>query len=323
MKMKCEATCGVCYFSGGRRQEFDENDLLWFCEACKKVFFCEIGLAQDYDHLGKKTYSCPQCRTILVKQEVDKVIIAKKMLPSKKIESHEMYHDLMEEKKTKKRKFFRKDKKTKVSAYIHSQISELADISGLNNQIILEIGKIFNLEVDKKLKKSLKKNELLMELAQEDEKFLEFLYNSIFTFEATLEAFKLRIALYFSQREGESISFQFESGNSSLCDMKIIDKTGNEIWIFCTEEDLDIDNLESLANRAFSIDYLKQPQLKAVYIIAKSFSYMALSMIDKYKRALTAVNQAISETDPTTWKALPIILWCEVHRTLEFKELKK
>lgn len=321
--MKCEAICGVCYFSGGRMQEFDENDLLWFCEVCKRIFFCEVGLGHDYNYLGKTSFSCPQCRTPLIKQEVDKIIIAKKMHTSRKMESHEIYHQLMT-KKVEKQKLhlFHRNTKPKVSVLLLSQISELNDINGLDNDLILEAGRSYKLELNK-LGKIKKKKDLLKEIAQVDEKFLEYLYNAIFNFDESLEAFKLRIAIYFSQMDRNKVKIYFSNEKSNFFDLKIISDSDDEIWIFCTEYDLDVGNLERLANRAFSVDYAKNPQIKAVYIIAKSFSYMALSMIDKYQSALTAVNEAPENESSSFWKTLPIVLWKEVPQKLEFHKVRK
>lgn len=77
MKVKCQASCSKCYHEKGRTQEFDSNDLIWFCTSCKQNLLCDIGIARGYDHAGKVMYSCNICGRPLIKEEVDKSIIAK------------------------------------------------------------------------------------------------------------------------------------------------------------------------------------------------------------------------------------------------------
>ena len=89
MKISCDAKCERCYHEKGRRQDLDENDLVFFCPSCKRIFLCEIGLGR----VGLN-YSCPYDNTIVIKEEVDKSIIQKKGVLNTKFtstSSEEMY----------------------------------------------------------------------------------------------------------------------------------------------------------------------------------------------------------------------------------------
>ncbi|MHA2293911.1 MAG: hypothetical protein ACXACK_17270 [Candidatus Hodarchaeales archaeon] len=309
--MSCEARCSKCYFKGGRRQDFDENDLIWYCSQCKKVYFCDIGLTRSYDHQNKLKYSCPHCGSLLINEEVDKIIIDKKMVPKKSTESHEVYHQLMSSssEKTKKEKFWRRSSSQgrSINAFEHSQISELNDVKGLTLPLIFEFTKRFKIKNFNSLIKIKSKRELLSKLAEKNEKIIPFLYSALFGTEPTHLAFELRFGVFISSKvSGES---KILLSTDDKCDLTLVEPSGDETLIYCVEENLDLDNLELIARKAFSGDFKKSPKMKRIFLVAKSFSYIAIRMIKKYQSVLTGIEVAPEDKSNQLLYSLPIILW--------------
>ncbi|MCK4848805.1 MAG: hypothetical protein KAT16_07280, partial [Candidatus Heimdallarchaeota archaeon] len=184
MKIACEAKCERCYHEKGRRQDLAENDLVFFCSSCKRIFLCEIGLGR----VGTK-YSCPFDNTIVVKEEVDKSIIQKKGIPGRKVastSSEEIYHSLIgdkEEKKKKKRFWQRSDSSKSLTAYHHSKVSELNDIDHLTVNLLLEIAKGENIKNIEVFQKVTKKLDFLDRLGREKKEIIDNLYAALFKFE--------------------------------------------------------------------------------------------------------------------------------------------
>lgn len=327
MKVKCQASCSKCYHEKGRTQEYDVNDLIWFCTSCKKNFLCEIGVAQGYNQGGKVMYSCNICGRPLIKEEVDKSIIKKSSVPGKRPETEDLYHSLMgskEKRKTKKRRW-RKAKKrtTALSSYEQSQISELCDIEGLSIPLILELSSNFNINNLHNYKDSKEIHDLLSRFAQENSTFMPFLYSSLIQLDSTPGAFKLRFAVFCSsQMTGKyEITAFNRSTKEEGFDFKIIKSSGSETWVYCLEEDMDIDNLEKLANRVFNVNFEEFPNLKRVFLAAKSFSYLAKGLISKYQTVLTGIDTPSNESSKELWQSIPLLLWQPIPGKIDFQNV--
>lgn len=318
MKLKCEASCATCYFTGGRRQDFDENDLIYFCQSCKRFYFCDIGLAR-----GGADYLCPVCNVKLRKEEVDKIIIAKGLIPrgTTSKDPHDMYHKVMGSTKKMKKKHKKKQKQAgSLTAYELSQISELIDIEGLTIPLILELAQTnFGIESSKKLKKIKTKRELLTVLTEIDFTILPFLYSSLFQFNSNIEALKLRFAVFcITFPDFKDISLRSRSSSKGNYDIKLIDSSGKNSWVYFTDRDLDLKSLEVLANRAFSMDFRKFPNLVRILIVAPSISYMAKGMINKFQSIFTGMDDTSTEIN---WRSIPVHLFEEVPRKIEFRKI--
>ncbi|MFX0152453.1 MAG: hypothetical protein ACFFAJ_16820, partial [Candidatus Hodarchaeota archaeon] len=309
MKMKCEATCATCYFPGGRRQEFGENDLLWFCNSCRKFFFCDVGLGRS-----SRGYSCPFCTGSLVKEEVDKGLIAKGLTPigQSSSETHEMYHKVMGSSKTKKG-FWRRNKKEKKSltAYEHSQISELGDIEGLTIPLILELARTFKIDNLKNFQKIQSKKDLLSQLAEKHDKIIPFLYSTLFQFESGPNEIQLRFAVFCPNiiSNLNRIVLAESSQSKRKYDLSIIDSNDKETWVYCLDEVIDLNNLETLVNKALTIDFKKFPNVLRVFLVARTFSFLARGMIKKYQTILTGIEDEDDLASSELWRSIPIFLF--------------
>lgn len=321
MKLKCEASCATCYFTGGRRQEFGENDLLWFCNGCRKFFFCDIGLGRS-----SRGFSCPFCGVILVKEEVDKGLIAKGLTPigQSSSETHEMYHKVMGSSKTKKR-FWSRNKKEKKSltAYEHSQISELGDIEGLTMPLMFELARTFKIDNIKKFQKIKSKRELLSQLAENNDEIIPFLYSTLFQFESGHNEIQLRFAVFCPEiiPNLNKIRLTESSTSEREYDLKLIDSNEKKTWVYCLDEVIDLNNLETLVNKALSIDFKKFPTVSRVFLVARTFSFMARSMIKKYQTVLTGIEDEDDLASSELWRSIPIFLFESTRGKLEFKKV--
>ncbi|MFX1514868.1 MAG: hypothetical protein ACFFC6_01030 [Promethearchaeota archaeon] len=321
MKVKCQASCTKCYHEQGRVHDYDANDLIWFCKSCKKNFLCDIGIAQSYGQGGKVIYSCNICGRPLIKEEVDKSIIEKRTVPGE-LQSEDLYHSLMEPKdkrKTKKRWWQKGDKiTTALSSLEQSQISELCDIEGLTIPIVLESAKDFNIVQLSNYKEYKKLNELLFRLAHEEPSFIPFLFSSLIQLESKPRAFLLRFAVFCSSQMARKakITIPHQSVPEQSYDLKIIDPTGKETWVFCLEDDMDIDNLEKLAKRLFTVNFEEYPNLTRVYLVANSFSYLAKGLLSKYQTVLTGID-----TPNENLLSIPLLLWQPKPGKLDFQNV--
>ncbi len=321
MKVKCQASCSKCYHEKGRIQEYDVNDLIWFCTSCKKNFLCEIGVAQGYNHEGKVMYSCNICGRPLIKEEVDKSIIKKSSVPGKRTKTEDIYHNLMgtkEKRKTKKRWWKKAGKGvTALSSYEQSQISELCDVKGLKIPLIIEFISSFDMNNPQDYQDSRDIRDLLSSLAQENPTIIPFLYSSLIELDSQLDAFKLRFAVFCSSQMSGKI--KETSTMAEGCDFKIIDSSGNETWVYCIEEDIDIDNLEKLANRVFNVNFEEFPNLKRVFLTAKSFSYLAKGLLSKYQTVVTGIDTPSNESSKELWQTIPLVLWQPIPGNTNFQ----
>jgi hypothetical protein len=321
VKLKCEASCATCYFSGGRRQEFGENDLLWFCNGCRKFFFCDVGLGRS-----SRGHTCPFCGVFLVKEEVDKGLIAKGLRPigQSSSETHEMYHKVMGSSKTKKR-FWNRDKKEKKSltAYEHSQISELGDIKGLTIPLLLELARTLKINNLKKFQKITSKRELLSQLAEKNDEIVPFLYSTLFQLETGSNEIQLRFAVFCPEiiSNLNKIVLAKSSKSKQEYDLKLVDANEKETWIYCLDEDIDLKNLETLVKKALTINFKKYPKVSRVFLVARTFSFMAKGMIKKYQTVLTGIEDESDLASSELWRSIPIFLFESTRGKLEFKKI--
>ena len=327
MKVKCQASCTKCYHEKGRVQEYDVNDLIWFCTSCKKNFLCEIGVAQGYDQGGKVKYSCNICGRPLKKEEVDKSIIEKSSIPGIRSESEDLYHSLMgskEKKKTKKKWWRKTDKREKtLSSLEQSQISELCDIKGLTIPIVLAFAQKFEIRNLSNFRNMKDIRNLLFRLALEDQKVIPFLFSSLIQLDPNPRAFLLRFTVFCSSHiSGKTeIIINHQSMENENYDFKIIDPSGKETWVYCLEEDLDIDNLEKFAKRIFDVDFKEFPNLQRVYLAANSFSYITKGLLSKYQTVLTGIDTPSPESSQEIWQSIPLLLWQPIPGKLEFQNV--
>ncbi|MFX1283232.1 MAG: hypothetical protein ACFFB5_06235 [Promethearchaeota archaeon] len=326
MKVQCQALCTKCYHEKGRTQEFDVNDLIWFCISCKKVFLCDIGVAQSYNQRGNVAHSCNICKRPLIKEEVDKTIIAKKSVPGNHLKTENLYQRLMraeKKRKTKKRLLRRSTKQTTtLSVYEQSQISELCDVDGLTVPLILEFALDFEIKKIKDYYKNKEISELLLQLAQEDPAIIPFFYSALLKLEPNPRAFELRFAVFCSSYLSENSKIKLPPQSTSRkYDIKIVEASGTETWIYCSEKDLDIDNLENLAERVFNIKFEDFPNLKRIFLVANSFSYLAKGLIMKYQSVLTGLDSPLSESSTGKWESIPLTLWQPLPRKLLFQQV--
>ncbi|MHA2245722.1 MAG: hypothetical protein ACXADY_12220 [Candidatus Hodarchaeales archaeon] len=320
MKVKCQASCRKCYHEKGRTQEFDSNDIIWFCNSCKQNFLCDIGLARGYDQKGKVVFSCSICGRPLVEEEVDKSIIAKKSVQGGRTEMGDLYNKLMAKKgKKKKRRFGKSPTEITLTAFERSQISEICDVKGLTVNLILEFVSDFKI---KKSKSNLEIDELLYRLAQEDPAIIPFLYASLVKLDSDPRSFEFRFATFCSSRiHGKSKIVISRQTSDEQCNFKMIEPSGSETWIYCLEKDMDIDNLEKLAARVFNVDFKEFPNLKRVFLAAKSFSYLAKGLLSKYQAILTGIDTPSNESSKKLLQSIPLLLWQPIPGKTDFQNV--
>lgn len=307
LKISCDATCERCYHEKGRRQDLHENDLILFCTSCKRAYLCEIGLAR----FGNE-FHCPFDNTAIIKEEVDKSIIQMKGTPGEDQSfSEEMYHRLVGDKeiKGKRRQSSRSSSKTKtLTAYHHSKISELNDIQNLTKDLLLEIARKYNVTNTKELEKVKSKKELLDRLGRENESIIDSLYGILGNFEDVSSAIEIRFAVFIPSiiPKNKIISL---TDSLSLCDIIIKDLNDDEYWVFCSDEYVDLHNIENLTKRATKIEFKNYPFVKNIFFVAKKFSYVAKGMIKKYESAFTGIEQIQSDGSVDVSRSIPLTLW--------------
>ncbi|MFX0125380.1 MAG: hypothetical protein ACFFAE_17255 [Candidatus Hodarchaeota archaeon] len=272
-------------------------------------------------------YSCNICGRPLIKEEVDKSIIKRRSVPGKDTKTEDLYHSLMGSEggiKTKKRWWQRAGKRvTSLSSYEQSQISELCDVEGLTIPLILEFSTGFKIDNLSHYQDRKEKRDLLFRLAHEDPIFLSFLFSSLIELDSIPGAFELRFAVFCSSQFPGRIkkATPRESTGDEGYDFRIIETTGNETWVYSLEENMDIDNLEKLANRAFNINFKEYPNLKRVFLAAKSFSYLTKGLISKYQTVLTGIDSPVNESSKETWQSIPLLLWQPMPGKIDFQNV--
>ncbi|WP_455463562.1 hypothetical protein [Candidatus Hodarchaeum mangrovi] len=320
--MTCDAKCLTCYYEKGRRSNFGMNDIIWFCPACKRDYFCEIGLTQGYDRNNQIIYSCPHCNTLLKQQEVDKIIIAKSNDKlRKKEDSHELYQKVMNTKEKTSGLFRRRKTSEKtITELERSQISELTDNPNLSVPIILEIAKSFyQLSVDDE-KAYQSPFMLLNYFASKNTDLVPLLYSSICQNEDTHAALIIRFTVFCHKWNYNKIDIGSKS-TDDIYDIRL-SKDNEEILVFCSEKHLDVDTLEAFLRRPFSLNFKDFPKVTQIFFVAKSFSYVSREMIKKYHSALTARDKELQILSKgVSWEIIPLRLWKEKPHEIEFIEL--
>ena len=321
MKISCDAQCERCYHDKGRRQDFSENDLILFCTACKRVYLCDIGLAR----FGNE-FHCPFDNTLIIKEEVDKSIIQMKGIPGEDQKfSEEMYHHLVGDKKKKKKGgfSFRSSSKTDtLSAYHHSKISELGDIQNLSKDLILEIAKKHGSLNIKELQKEKSKKDLLNRLGQENRSIIDSLYSILCNFELVKDAIKISFSIYLPSIIS-GLKIISLSDPLLPCDIVVKDNLDNEWWVFCSDEFVDLHNIENLTKRATEIDFKKYPTVKNIFFVAKKFSYVAKGMIKKHESAFTGIEQILPDGSVDVSRSIPLTLWESISNSNSFQKTSK
>ncbi|UCE14421.1 MAG: hypothetical protein JSV04_04395, partial [Candidatus Heimdallarchaeota archaeon] len=290
--------------------------------SCKKNYLCEIGVTRGYNR-GKEEYSCNYCGRPLIQEEVDKSIIEKKSGLTKSVETDDLYQKLRGvEKKGKKRRWQRTTEKTPaLTMFERSQISELGDVLGLDVPLILEISKEFQINKMEKQFKGTSKKELLSKFAHADPKFIPYLYSSLIKLAPDSRSFKLRFSVFWASRLPRENKIELPlPAIKNAPDIKITDSTGKETWIYCTTEDLDINNLEAFAERVFSVDF-NPSKVTQIFLVAKSFSYLAQGLIMKYQSVLAGIDESPAEDSSKLWNSIPLVIWQEVPGKLEFQNV--
>ena len=321
MKISCSAKCERCYHEKGRRQDLDENDLVFFCPSCKRIYLCEIGLARVANN-----YSCPFDNTIVVKEEVDKSIIQKKGLSVRKVKStssEEMYHSLIgdeEEKKKKKRFWKRSGSSESLTAYHHSKISELNDIENLTVELLIEIAKWGEVKNIKYLKKISKKLDFLDRLGREKEEIIDHIYAVLLKLEDVPKALELRFAVFVAT-VNTNVSQILITSHNNPCDITVVDDQGLETWVFFTNDNIDLHNLEDFTNRALNIDLKKYPKVRDIYFVAKKFSYVASGMMKKFQGAFTGIETLEPDGTLNVSRSIPLSVWQPVSGKLTFQNV--
>jgi hypothetical protein len=229
-----------------------------------------------------------------------------------------------EKRKTKKKWWRKADKGEKaLSRMEQSQISELCDIKGLTIPIVLEFTQDFEIKNLSNFKTNRDIRNLLFRLAQEDQAFIPFLFSSLIKLDPNPRAFLLRFTVFCSSQISRKtkITMNHQSTKDKSYDFKITDPSGKETWVYCLEEDLDIDNLEKLAKRIFDVDFKEFPNLQRVYLAARSFSYLAKGLLSKYQTILTGIDTPSPESSQEIWQSIPLLLWQPIPGKLEFQNV--
>lgn len=321
MKVSCQATCQKCYHELGRRQDLDVNDLVWRCTSCNRIYLCDIGLARL-----ATSFSCPYDHTVVIKEEVDKSMIKKEGIPGANDQrTEDLYHKLITQDKKSKKKAIKHSKKSSkvLSTILRSKISELNDIDQLNIPLLIEITKLqkFNIKNTEKLKKCKLKKEFLELLGSENGEIIDFLYSALFKLERIPYALEIRFAVFIPFILSNISRIEIYETGSSKHNLHLINTIGDETLVYCMDEDLDLKDIEKLANDVFSIDFKKYHKVKSVFLVANSFSYMAKGLIKKYESALTAMNEKPSKKSTKLFKSIPISMWQPIPRKLEFQNV--
>ncbi len=321
MKISCSAKCERCYHEKGRRQDLDENDHVFFCPSCKRIFLCEIGLARV-----DRNYSCPFDNTIVVREEVDKSIIQKKGLPVRQAvstSSEEIYHTLIgdkEEKKKKKRFWKRSGSSKSLTAYHHSKVSELNDIEHLTVELLFEIAKGEEIKNIQELKKITKKLELLDRLGREEEGIIDHLYSALLKLEDVSNGLELRFAVFIASVITNVRQILITS-HSNPCDMLVVDSQGLETWVFFTNDSIDLHNLNDFSNRALNIDFKKYPNVNEIFFVASKFSYVASGMMKKFQGAFTGIETIEPDGTLNISRSIPLSVWQPVSGKISFQNV--
>ena len=90
--------------------------------------------------------------------------------------------------------------------------------------------------------------------------------------------------------------------DTSPCDIRIHNQQGDEYWIFCTDQDIDLHNIDDFIKKAVNTDYKEYPTVKEIYFVAKKFSYVAKGMIAKFKPVFTGIEELDEDGIPIEWE---------------------
>jgi hypothetical protein len=270
---------------------------------------CEIGLAR----IGHNYY-CPFDNTVVVHEEVDKSIIKKKGIPGKSSSSsEEMYHKLVGSAK-------RKDKKSTITAYHHSKISELNDIEGLSPQLLLEVAKLFNGKNIKHYAKIKSRKEFLSRLGNDNEKIIDFLYSTLFLLEDLPNALKIRFSVFAQTMFSKDYSIKLVNPSQGY-DIVFTDKKGYETWVYVADEALDLHNIDDITKSATQVDFKDFPLVKNIYFVSRKFSYVAKGMIKKHQSAFTGIEEIDSDGIADVTRSIPLTIWESNPRDLSFRNV--
>ncbi|MHA1331041.1 MAG: hypothetical protein ACTSR2_08195, partial [Candidatus Hodarchaeales archaeon] len=193
---------------------------------------------------------------------------------------------------------------------------------GLTADIVKEFShKYFNIPIENLGKGSDDVYDILIKIASFDDEKIRHLYNALFRSDYSKPELLLRFAVFIRGKSSDIVGLGLPTNPViEKYDLKLLDRNNKEIWVFVSEKDMDLKNLESFAKKVFSIDFQKHPKIKETIIISKSFSYMAKQMIAKYHKALTAVNEK-SNNSTELWRTLPVTLWQAEKNSLNFSKI--
>jgi hypothetical protein len=249
----------------------------------------------------------------VIQEEVDKSIIQMKGIPGEdQGASEEMYHKLVggkEEQKKKSRFSQRGGSSTKtLSAYHHSKISELTDIENLSHKLILEVAQDQNIPNINNYKGIKSKKELLDRLGQKNVKLIDYLYSALFTLEDMPKGLEIRFAVFAPSIIPNIQSIQL-ADQSLKSDLRIINTQGKEIWAFCTDQVIDLPDIDKYIEKAREINYKDYPLVTQIYFISKKFTYVARGMLSKFQSAFTGIEHTLADGTVDVTRSIPLFLW--------------
>ena len=139
-------------------------------------------------------------------------------------------------------------------------------------------------------------------------------------FEDVPKALEIRFAVFAPVVIPNIKSIQL-ADQSLKSDIRIIDTQGKEIWIFCTDQAIDLPDIDKYIEKAKEIDYNDYPLVTHIYFISKKFTYMAKGMLAKFQSAFTGIEQTQADGTVDITRSIPLSLWEPEAGKIAFKNV--
>jgi hypothetical protein len=207
-----------------------------------------------------------------------------------------------------------------LSAYHHSKVSELSDIENLTNELIIEVAADHNIPNVEQLGQIQSKKELLDRLGNQNAKVIDYLYSALFNFDDVPKALEIRFAVFAPSQIPNIKSIQI-ADPSLQSDIRIVNTQGKEIWIFCSDQVIDLPDIDKYIEKAKDINYNDYPLVAQIYFISKKFTYVARGMLAKFQSAFTGIEQLQADGSVDVTRSIPLSLWEPIAGKITFKNV--
>lgn len=313
MKIRCDSNCRPCVFEGGPSRDVTDQFQSHYCPTCRKAFFCDVGVVQQFSRTSKVAYSCVDCTTPLLMKSLDEISLLQAKIsykhesPIKKISIKNQLRR-REDPQSLKTLSMLYNTKT-ISNYHHSLIEELCRISGISPQIISNFAREYGISDTILNNLSGDNREVLVTLTSLQPNFVEVIHSILIGRDPVITG---GLALRFTVFSGNIGDIVFIQPSGALIDdgpfdLIAFDHQGMLIWIFCVQGNVDHDDISRIVNPILNQNLEELTGISRIYIVAQGFSWVAKQLLRKY--------QGIVVREGKKTRTIPFELWTEEKKT--------